>query len=234
LFIKSKFYLSDIEKLNKLTDVWKSSNIPIEQFKIVSKQLSSFREGNDIPEFKVFLEHLSALGLKDNSKIIEIGCSSGYYSEIVEFHNPRLHYIGIDYSREFVNFAFDIYPQKSFLIADANFLPLKTEILDCVVLGSVLLHLMQWEESLAKVAELNSKFLIVHRQPVIIEKPSYYYFKKAYSTKMFEWILNRDHLIKVLASFDYKLVKESKVNSNETSNYSSILPTTSTFTFIKT
>jgi predicted nucleic-acid-binding protein len=133
-----------------------------------------------------------------------------------------------------VNFAFDIYPQKSFLIADANFLPLKTEILDCVVLGSVLLHLMQWEESLAKVAELNSKFLIVHRQPVIIEKPSYYYFKKAYSTKMFEWILNRDHLIKVLASFDYKLVKESKVNSNETSNYSSILPTTSTFTFIKT
>ena len=215
-------------------NVWKSSNIPIDQFQIVSKQLSSFKDGKEVPEFKVFLSHLGALGLNDHCNIVEIGCSSGYYSEIVEFYNPKLHYIGIDYSREFVNLAFNRYPQKDFLVADANFLPLKTGVLDCVVLGSVLLHLAQWEASLAKLAALNSKFLIVHRQPVIIEKPSYYYFKKAYSTKMFEWVLNRDQLIKVLASLDYKLIKESKVNSSEASNYSSIFPTTSTFTFLKT
>ena len=233
LVLKLKIFFSHSKNLNSFVNAWKSSNIPGEQFEIVSKQLTAFEGGDIIPEFKVFLDHLNFIQLENHSKIIEIGCSSGYYSEVVEFYNPTFRYFGIDFSTKFIELALDIYPQKNFLVADANFLPVKPGALDCVVLGSVLLHLKKWEEALKKAADLNSNFLIVHRQPIIIDKPSYYYFKNAYSTKMFEWVINRDHLIEVLLSLNYELVKESIVNFNSITHYSSMLPTTSTFTFKK-
>jgi hypothetical protein len=102
---------------------------------------------------------------------------------------------------------------------------------DCLILGSILLHLADWRVDLQKFVSLGVPRIIVHRQPIIIEKATYFQFKNAYKTKMFEWIINRDEIIGFFKEGGYELIYETSMSSELI--YDSSQPITITLSFSK-
>jgi len=210
---------------------WKSTNIPREQFKLVSKQLYEHSMGKIVPEFSVILKHLNRSNIANQACIVELGCSSGYYSEVIRSKFPYVKYVGLDYSEDFINFAKQLYFNENFVIANVKNLPLNGKKVDCLILGSILLHLADWRVDLQKFIYLGIPRIIVHRQPIVIDKATYFQFKNAYKTKMFEWIINRDEIIGFFKEGGYELIYETSMSSELI--YESSQPITITLSFSK-
>ncbi len=193
---------------------WKNTKIPKKQRKLVNKQLLDWKSNLPIPEFDVMFDFLVSLRLPPKSKIIEIGCSSGYYSEIIAEVDKSIEYFGVDYSLDFLRMAKEIYPKKNFFAMDINNISIKNKSFDCVILGSVLQHIKDWKYGLRAVNQINTKTLIIHRQPIAYFTKSYLSIKRSYGVFMHEWIINREEFIHELKKYGWHLESELIVNGD--------------------
>src|SRR5262245_17755789 len=90
----------------------------------------------------VAAEAIRSVGLESPS-ILEVGCGSGYYSEILS-HVLRypVRYVGLDYSETMICLARERYAHLSFLVADATALPFTDGSFDIVLNGVSLMHIL--------------------------------------------------------------------------------------------
>ncbi len=91
---------------------------------------------------KVFWEELSFLGdyIKDNDKILDLGCGNGRFLEVIGKKN--IDYTGIDSSESFIKAAKNTYGNIGhFVHGDALRLPFKDNEFDVVVSFGVLHHI---------------------------------------------------------------------------------------------
>ena len=173
---------------NNLRDAWKSEEIPARQREIVDNELARFRNGKPVKVFDVAIEALNQLPYADREfSLLDVGCASGFYSEVFELSGFRVKYTGCDYSDALIASAKNAYPDALFDVEDATRLSYRDSSFDVVVSGCCLLHIPEYEIAIAESARVASGYVIFHRTPVVVSSAENIYSKKkAYGVDVME------------------------------------------------
>jgi ubiquinone/menaquinone biosynthesis C-methylase UbiE len=134
------------------------------------------------------------------ASLLEIGCGSGYYSEILPaLADSRIDYTGIDYSSAMIAQAQGRYPGVRFEIGDATALRFGDKSFDIVFNGVSLMHILDYEKAIAESARVARAAVIFHSTPVFPSHPTTFLHKYAYGGPMVEAVFNRQELLDMFA-----------------------------------
>lgn len=188
-------------EFSRLRASWKALDLPAKQRKLVDTQLAAFRRGKSVDVFDVMARALRTLPSNANNfSVLEVGCSSGFYSEVFEIAGLNVHYTGCDYSDAFIELARKKYPAQTFDVEDATALRYDNETFDVVISGCCLLHIPDYEAAVCETARVARNYAIFHRTPVVFGQGNVYYRKQAYGVETLEIHFNESQFLELLAS----------------------------------
>jgi SAM-dependent methyltransferase len=191
----------------RLVDSWKEEQLPARQRVLADAQLQNYRNGKSVEVFDVFIASLDAArGVPTEGTLLEIGCSSGYYSEVLKISGRNLHYTGCDYSDGFISLARSIYPDGTFDVEDATKLSYADDRFDVVVSGCCLLHIPDYKTAIAETARVAKDYVIFHRTPVVYGQETKYFRKQAYGLETIEIHLSEEEFFSLTAQNGLELV----------------------------
>jgi SAM-dependent methyltransferase len=197
----------------RLRMAWLNDDMPARQRELVDQQLAVYRSGDTVDVFDVMVRCLR--DLQDGVgklRVLEVGCSSGYYSEVFRIAKLDVDYTGCDYSEPFVTLARQRYPGLPFDVQDATALVYANNAYDVVVSGCCLLHIPEYQVAVAETARVSSSYAIFHRTPVIWGRPNKYYRKKAYGVETVEIHFNESQFLQLLAECGLELLAVHTLN----------------------
>jgi ubiquinone/menaquinone biosynthesis C-methylase UbiE len=179
---------------------WRAEAVARRQHLAYEPLLEAARAGRPRQDFVVAVQALGATGLS-NPDVIEIGCGSGYYCELLPLLLGRpIRYRGVDFSPEMVSLARRTYPAESFLAGDARGLPFRDNAADVVISGNSLMHIPEFDCAIRETARVARYWCIFHTVPVMERRPTTRLRKRAYGRTVFELIFNRAELERAFAS----------------------------------
>jgi len=127
--------------------------------------------------------------------ILEVGCGSGYYSEILSHLLGRqVRYVGLDLSHSMTRLALDRYPDRPFVIGDATSLPFADSSFDIVLNGVSLMHTLRYEAAISESRRITRAWCIFHTVPVLHRRATAILRKEAYGEATSEIIFNEVEL----------------------------------------
>lgn len=187
------------DESSHLRNAWQSGVLPYRQRELVNEQLAAYRRGESIGVFDVMVNALRALSLDGcGMSVLEIGCSSGFYSEVFEIAGLNVHYAGCDYSPSFIELARQTYPGLRFDVEDATALQYQPDAFDIVISGCCLLHIPEYQTAVAETVRVARHYVIFHRTPVVLGQSNQYYRKRAYGVETVEIHFNESHFLDLL------------------------------------
>jgi SAM-dependent methyltransferase len=196
-----------VTESRRLRGAWQDVSIPSRQRDLVEKQLAAFRRREAVDNFDVMQASLRDLSLLAGpASLLEVGCSSGYYSEVIARVSPGFAYSGCDYSPAFIEMARRLYPDLSFEVEDATALHYDDDSFDVVVSGCCLLHIPDYRAAVAETARVARTHVIFHRTPVVIGQPEKIYRKRAYGVETIEIHFNEPEFIALVQSNGLELI----------------------------
>ena len=214
-------------------NAWLSTEIPEKQWAIAQGQLEQLRIGHTTPEFGGFIRALSS-GLRGqpyrDRTLLEIGCSSGYYSEVLQYAFPDIQYLGVDFSRDFILFGKQKFPDLALEVGDTTDLCFEDQQFEIVVSGSVLLHVYEWKLGVRETCRVASNILIIHRTPVSSQETQLF-VKTAYGVTMIEWTFNKQELLNEVRQYNFHIIESFPVYAGDQISDDSSSPTQFTYVF---
>ena len=207
--------LSFYEDLKDLKDAWLNKNIPGYQHPLVEQSINESKNKISNKNFSTFIKAIEKLNISnlEESKLLEIGCSSGYYSQILKFAQLNIDYSGCDISKHFIDKAKQSYPEHPFDVEDSTCLTYEDNSFDVVVSGCCLQHILDYEKAISETARVSSKYVILHRTPLINSDENKYYIKNAYNVKMPEIHFSKKKLYSVLSDCRLKVLFSLRISS---------------------
>jgi len=203
----------------QMTNAWKDDTIPVKQRNLVNKGIKEMYKGIIYPEDQVLVNELLPL-LNSKFSILEIGCSSGYYYEILAYLlNQRINYTGVDYSEALINMAKDYYPSVPFYVADGAYLPFRTNSFDITISSCILLHTPNYEDHVKETVRVSRKFVIAHRTPVCRKRKTQYMKKFAYGIETVELLFNENEIVSNFLTNRLELIQSIEYHSNKQKDY---------------
>lgn len=191
----------------RLRMAWLNDGMPARQRELVDRQLAAYRQGEHVDVFDVLVKSLRDLeGVAVPMRVLEVGCSSGYYSEVFRIAQLDVDYTGCDYSEPFVVLARQRHPGFSFDVQDATALVYADNAYDVVISGCCLLHIPEYQAAVAETARVASRYAIFHRTPVVLGQPNKYYRKQAYGVETVEIHFNEPQFLQLLADNGLELL----------------------------
>lgn len=191
----------------QLRQSWQDDALPGRQRELVEKQLQQYRKGVRIDVFDVFIQSLKNLpALSTGMTLLEVGCSSGFYSEVLDIAGLPLTYSGCDYSSAFIEMARARYPARAFSVEDATALQGADQSVDIVVSGCCLLHIPEYQQAVAETARVARHYAIFHRTPVVWGQEEKWFRKKAYGVETVEIHFNEPEFLALLQSSGLQLI----------------------------
>jgi len=157
------------------TDVrlaYAAPTIAAKQRAVVDPQLKAMRAGRPIPLFQAIGGILAEIvpTLPSPITLLDAGCGSAYYSEVVEHFTPNCYiYVGADYNPGMVALAREIYPSLTIHQADLCSLGFDDWSFDVVLSGACIAHIPEWETALSELTRVASTYLILHRNPIYLD-----------------------------------------------------------------
>ena len=198
---------------SRLRDAWQSDTLPHRQRALVDVQLAAYRRGESIDVFDVMIQALRALPSDVRGmSALEVGCSSGFYSEVFEIAGLDLRYSGCDYSDAFIGLARQKYATVRFDVEDATALKYGDNAFDIVISGCCLLHIPEYQAAVAETARVARRYAIFHRTPVVLGQSSVYYRKQAYGVETVEIHFNEPQFLELLAHHGLELLATYTLN----------------------
>ena len=191
-----------------LSDAWKDPLVPLRQYESCTRtELENYRNGLAVEPYDVLVSVLKdSVPYLDSKSLLEIGCSSGYYSEVLRIKNIKVKYNGCDYSEAFIDFAKAQFPGVDFQKQDACGLEYRDGQFDIVVSGCCLLHILDYSKAIREAVRVAKEFVIFHRTPVLHSKETSYCLKTAYEVEMFEIHFNERELFKLFRENDLRII----------------------------
>lgn len=177
-------------------NTWKNSTIPQKQLRLTQKELPRYEQ---VVPFQALISLFKKIQLKPDANVIEIGCSTGYYSEVLNKAGFQIRYQGCDYSDEFIKTARELYPNIEFKVEDATHLNYADNEFDIAISGCCLLHIIDYPLAIAEAARVAKEYVIFHRTPVIHTRSTTYCKKLGYDIEMLEIIFNEEELLDLFA-----------------------------------
>lgn len=183
----------------RLRNSWKNIALPQRQRDLVDQQLRQYRSGTRIDVFDVFVDSLRSLpNFGKGASLLEVGCSSGFYSEVIEIAGMPIRYSGCDYSDAFIRLAKEKYPLIDFAVEDATDLNYPDDSFDIVVSGCCLLHIPEYAKGIEEASRVARIYAIFHRTPVVWGQPEQWYRKQAYGVETVEIHFNEPEFLVLL------------------------------------
>ena len=205
-YVKLRGEEADVEG-ERLRNSWQSEDLPQRQRELVDQRLRQYRSGTHIDVFDVFVDSLRALpDLPSGASLLEVGCSSGFYSEVIEIANLQINYSGCDYSNAFIRLAKERHPFVEFSVADATDLKYVDNSFDVVVSGCCLLHIPEFAKAVEETARVARRYAIFHRTPIVWGQPEQWYRKQAYGVETLEIHFNEPEFLALLNKNDLELI----------------------------
>jgi len=195
------------EVADELSDSWKEIGVPQQQYETYTRnEMNHYKNHLPVLPFDVLIDVLKENVLRlDDRTILEIGCASGYYNEVLRIKGIKAEYHGCDYSPAFIEFAQELYPGLDFQVQDACGLTYPDGSFDIVISGCCLLHIMNYAEAVAEAARTSRQYVVFHRTPVLHRKATSYYLKTAYGVRMFEIHFNERELLRLMRKSGLKV-----------------------------
>jgi len=193
-------------------DAWMDVSIPRKQRHLVDQQLVDFTEGRSVPVFDAFIDLLKPLAALRGS-LLEIGCSSAYYSEVLKTRGFHFSYHGCDYSPSFIRLGQQYYPNLSLHVEDATALNFADDTFDIVVSGCCLLHIQNFEKAISEAARVARQYVAFHRTPVVVGLPHQYYRKSAYDIDTIEIHFNENELLALFRLYNLQPIRVVTLHS---------------------
>lgn len=197
-----------------LDGAWKAKRIAERQLALTAKQLAEMRAGNVIAPWLVLAEAVRKANGPQGS-ILEIGCSTGYHVQVLEYLlGTPLAYTGVDYSETMIGKARVEWPRAAFVVGDASDLPFPSGAFDVVISAAVIMHMRRWERAVREAARLARGWVVFHRTP-ILENGTAYRIKMAYGVPCAELHFGRNQFLQVCTTEGLKLSREMPVEDNQ-------------------
>jgi ubiquinone/menaquinone biosynthesis C-methylase UbiE len=186
---------------------WHSSRTASRQDVAYQHLLDAMRQGNPRIDLTVAAQAVDSAGMS-RASLLEIGCGSGYYSEILAaLAHSRIDYTGIDYSAAMIARARARYPNGNFAVGDANALAFRDASFDIAFNGVSLMHILDYEKAIEESARVTRKVAIFHSVPVFPGHPTTFLHKYAYGSPVVEAVFNRDELLACFARTGLRLIQ---------------------------
>jgi ubiquinone/menaquinone biosynthesis C-methylase UbiE len=197
-----------------LTSAWKSEEIPTKQRALVQKELEDMYKGNTPIVYRVLADSLRPY-IFPGCSILEIGCASGYYYEILEYLlNMRISYTGVDYSEALISMAKDYYPKANFFAADGADLPFEDNQFFITISSCILLHTPNYRDHIKETVRVAQQFVVAHRTPICRQRPTQYFKKFGYGVEMIELRFNEKEFLSEFFANGLKLIRSFEYYSN--------------------
>ncbi len=197
-----------------LADAWKDPAIPARQRALVEAELDDMYQGRVVAPFQAMADALRPFARRGD-KVLEVGCSSGYYREVLEFLlGLDLSYTGVDYSPAFVDMARAHYPRAAFEVADGARLPYKEGAFDVAISSCVLLHVIDWEAHAVEAVRVASRYVVAHRTPVCRKGSTAIFRKKAYGADTVELRFREEELLAAFERRGVRLIRAVQLSSD--------------------
>lgn len=148
-------------------------------------------------------------------RLLDVGASAGYYSEVMKIAGMRFHYTACDYSPAFKALAEELYPGIDFHIADATDLPFDDGAADIVLSGACIMHVAEYEKAIQEAARVAKRYVIFHRSPVFTDQATTFYEKEAYGVRCLEIHFNERELLGLFADCGLSLLHTETVFWND-------------------
>ena len=215
--VSSNYVLLQSDEANaegrRLRNSWQDEAMPKRQRELVDQQLRQYRSGARVDVFDVFVGSVRALpDLALGASLLEIGCSSGFYSEVMEIAELPVKYSGCDYSDAFIRLAREKYPDVDFSVADTTALHYSDQSFDIVVSGCCLLHIPGYAKGIEETARVARLYAIFHRTPVVWGQPEQWYRKQAYGVETVEIHFNEPEFLALLDKSGLELIATYTLN----------------------
>jgi protein-L-isoaspartate O-methyltransferase len=193
---------------------WLDPSIPNKQRSLVEEELNQLYHGETIKPFKVLYELIKDK-IEQHDTIVEIGCSSGYYSEVMEYLTSlSLQYHGIDISESMIRLARKCYPNKIFSVAKGSNLAFEDKAFRWVVSGCVLLHDPEYFKQIQETCRIAEKYVVAHRTPIHKASHTSFYRKKAYGVQTVEIRFNETLIVNAFLEAGFEVEKKIEYESD--------------------
>jgi SAM-dependent methyltransferase len=203
--------LSGIEEARSMTASsggWLAARTVARQERAYRGLIAAMNGGEPRLDFKVAAEAIAATGIP-HPKVIEVGCGSGYYSEVLAALLPdRIDYTGTDYSQAMIARARARYPLTTFEVADATRLPYAENAFDIVFNGVSLMHIIDYQAAIREAARVAARYCIFHTVPVFSDHQTTYLTKYAYGAPVVEIIFGKPELMLLCRQAGLRLERE--------------------------
>lgn len=204
IYLKGKE--ADVEG-RRLRNSWQDISLPQRQWELVESQLHQFRMGARVDVFDVFVNSIKCLSnLGANASLLEVGCASGFYSEVLGISGLQVKYSGCDYSDSFIKMAKERYPSVEFKVEDATEMHFEDGSFDIVLSGCCLLHIPEYVKGVEEAVRVARSFVIFHRTPVVWGQPERWFRKQAYGVETVEIHFNERDFLVLLAKNGLELI----------------------------
>jgi len=109
------------------------------------------------PSEEVFLPRV----LFPGAKVLDVGCASGGFYNIMRSFEPHIEYTGIDLSEKAVELAVERYPKARFMVTEGFRLPFQDNEFDIVHCTSVFNNEPNYQEMLEEMYRVSNRFVLV-------------------------------------------------------------------------
>lgn len=197
-----------------MTSAWQSHDIPARQRALVQHELKEMYRGNVAVPFKTLSDILNPI-VSNGDSVLEIGCASGYYYEILEYLlNKRIAYTGVDYSEAMIKMAKNYYPKVKFFTADGANLFFSDRQFHTVISSCILLHVPNYRDHIFETARVADKFIVASRTPICKSRPTQLLKKFAYEVEAVELIFNEEEFVREFALNRFELVRAAEYQAD--------------------
>jgi 2-polyprenyl-3-methyl-5-hydroxy-6-metoxy-1,4-benzoquinol methylase len=181
---------------------WKSKEVFEKQLELNKKELYNYP-----PHWYSFIKLIGKLDIKNNFKLIDIGCGVGVYSELCNRHFKKISYTGIDYSEEAILIAKNNWKNEStFIVKNVN--DIDYDFLskyDLIHMGALLDVLPNADDILDFLLKFSIKNVLISRIDIDDSKNCYTY--KAYDEiTTYKYVHSKDILLKTIYNNNYKIL----------------------------
>jgi SAM-dependent methyltransferase len=187
---------------------WLAARTVARQERAYLALIGDMRNGEPRLDFTVAAEAVAATNIS-NPRLLEIGCGSGYYSEVLAALLPDgVSYTGIDYSEAMIARAREHYPAIKFEVADATKLPYADQAFDIAFNGVSLMHIIDYHAAIREAARVAARFCIFHSVPVFDNYRTTYLRKYAYGAPVVEVVFGKQELMSLCSDVGLRPVRE--------------------------
>ena len=95
------------------------------------------------------------------AKVLDVGCASGGFYNIMRSFEPHIEYTGIDISETAIELARQIYPDVRFQVTDGINIPFEDNTFDLVHCTSVLVNDPRYKEIVKELYRVSNRFVLV-------------------------------------------------------------------------